>query len=1133
MARAPRLQRLGAPGAPFYFYAWLPHVFPWGPPARTIGAALLTGRPSGGPPPPSVFGATAAARRWHRVIVLDAPSPPKDADVRPCCCCCFRCCCFCCCCFCCCCSCSLQLLLPQMRSSAAALAAVSAAAAAAAAATEGRYLLCCFSFQQHLAPSDLRGLDLQGLLELYRCLGGPSGAHAQHSQPSHGGPQSAAFVEPQEDSSNRASECSSRGLSEGNRQAGAPLGAPLGAPSSLCVTGGQKVVVPLSAVHWQALVERTVALCGCLQGRDIALVWKALKESGLRDRELQRLLHARLQQLPPASFTEAEVRKLLLLLQQCGWRSVRTVRHLAAAFLLLAPSVAASCCRELMAAYARLGIPLETETDTAAFAAASQRVLQLDGALGPKDLSLCLNSSVRCTDTSTMAKFVAALTKQVTRLAPCMTPMQLALTANALAAAAAATAAAAAAGGTHTAAALRALEEAAVAKRDSWGPQDAALLVNAFAKLQVYSQLVFDAAAEHAEKNIYAYSPQHLSLVSHAYAHFGQPRPALVAAISARAPQCMQQFKGQELGTLTLALAKLGCTDSSLAFSVMDEVLYRLTAGRHYTRFHLSLLDLQQLATGLQKMQRPDPRLFALLTQATKEGLRRAALGGGGALSVGGDSCPNASGDTSRGEEGGGPRGGPPLRAHTIASLMHALAKAGVKDEALCGLLGDKVLYYERQFSSLGLALVAAAAVSLQLRHYKVWEALQRQGALRAPQMPLDTLVALLAAVSKGPPSAVSEAFLRAAATRLKLHVLSIDPAALAAAVVALQRVGWRDSLFLARASRVLSKRHRELSTRALCGVLAALAKLSVQDAAVYVHLNREAYARLHQLSQEDAATLLYANLLFLQMHSQPLPQTHHRQQQQQQHEQQQQQQQHQSSVEADEAAESSLQQQQQQQQQQQEEVMLVDEHKGLVFGLLQGVLEVLHAEQQRLTAATVYRLQLACLYFSKCLPAFFESLPSRQQSLLRAAMFVSLSACSSTLSQSSLLHRSVSRGFVHACIPHQSEVQVGPLTLDLLLHPQVCVEVDGPSHYYRNTLMLTSATRLRLRLLKALGFIIGRVSYVEWEQLTTRDRKTVFCLQLAQRLLLQQREKNNEDTPQDGSTPTPQMRADSLQREL
>ncbi|KAL8270696.1 hypothetical protein Esti_005352 [Eimeria stiedai] len=1036
-----RLQLLGAPGPPLWVCFRLAHVFLGGPPVRPRGAPLLSGRPSEGPSSPSVFNSGAGAQRWHRLIVFDTPSVPRDAD-------------------------------------------------------------------QHLSPSDLRELDLQGLLEVYRCLGRPSPCPPRHGQASHGGPPAGAIVSPSGVSSTGASESSWGGPSEDSEVGGGPHGA----PCSPCVTAGKKVGLPLSPLHWQALAERTAALCGCLQGGDIALVWRGLKGSVLRERELQRLLHARLQQLPPASFTAAEVRKLLLLLQQCGWRSVRTLRHLAAAFLLMAPSATPSCCRELMAAYARLHVPLGTETDAAAFVAATQRVLQLEGALGPKDLSLCLNSSVRCLDTPTMARFVAALAKQVPRLAPSMTPMQLALTANALAAAAA--------GGTHTAAALRALEGAAVSRRDCWGPQDVALLVNAFTKLEVYSQLVFDAAAEHAEKNINAYSPQHLSLVAHAFAHFGQPRPALVAALCARAPRCMQQFKGQELATLTLALAKLGCTDSSLSFSVTDEVLYRLTAGRHYLRFSLSLLDLQQVALGLQKMRQADPRLFAVLTQAAKEGLRRAAVGGS-PLPLGGDSCSSASGDTGRAEERGGPRGGPPLRAHTIACLMHALAKAGVRDEALCGLLSEKVLLFEKQFSSLGLALVAAAAVSLQLKHSNVWEALQRQGALRAPQMPLDTLVALLAAVSKGPPSAVSEPFLRAAATRIKLHVLSLDPAALAAAVVALQRVGWRDSLLLARASRVFSKRHRELSTRALCGVLAALAKLAVYDAAVYAHLNREAYARLHQLSQEDAATLLYANLLILQMQSQPLPQTHH-QLQQQQHQQQ-------SSAKAEEAAEQSTPQQQQQQQQQQ--VMLVEEHKGLVFGLLQGVLEVLHAEQQHLTAATVYRLQLACLFFDKCLPSLFESLSFRQQTLLRAALSVPLNECSSTLAQSSLLHRSVSRAFVHACIPHQSEVLVGPMSVDLLLHPKVCVEVDGPSHYYRNTLMLTAATKLKLLLLEALGFTVGRVSYVEWEQLPTRDRKTLYCMQLAERLLLQQRD-SKKPTPRTHAPPEPQMQAAPLQHE-
>lgn len=247
--------------------------------------------------------------------------------------------------------------------------------------------------------------------------------------------------------------------------------------------------MPLSPVHWEALAERTASLSSSLCAGDILVVYNALRSSGHRDRELQRLLHERLQQLPPAAFAATEVRDLLRVLQQCGWRGVRTLRHLAAAFLRSVSAASPSCCRELMAAYARLRVSLETETDQEAFAAAAQRLLQQAASLGPKEVSMALNCTVRCTDTATMTRFVSSLASQIPRVAAAMRPMQLSLTANALAAAAA-----------RNTPALRAIEKAALQKRDTWGPQDVALLVNAFARLELYSQSLLDAAAQHVRE---------------------------------------------------------------------------------------------------------------------------------------------------------------------------------------------------------------------------------------------------------------------------------------------------------------------------------------------------------------------------------------------------------------------------------------------------------------------------------------------------------------------------------------------------------------------------------------------------------------------------------------------------------
>ncbi|CDJ43822.1 hypothetical protein, conserved, partial [Eimeria tenella] len=483
--------------------------------------------------------------------------------------------------------------------------------------------------------------------------------------------------------------------------------------------------------------------------------------------------------------------------------------------------------------------------------------------MGPKDVALALNSSTRCMYSSARSKFAAALAAQIPRVAAAMRPQQLALAAHALAAAAA----------RHTQA-LAAIEAAALQQTDHWTPQDAALLVSSFAKLQVYRHALFAAAAKHGEQQTASYGPQDLALLCSGLGAFGGPllQQQQLLLLQQRAQQLLRRFKGPELALTSSALAKLGCTDTSWLHALADEALYRLAVYRHPSSpLSFSLFDLQQLTTAFIKMHFKDPRLFAVIAQAAKHRLRALAAG-------------DPQGGPPGGPQGGpdgGPPGGPPgspqgrgphrgvPNAQTIACLLHAFGRAGVRDKELLSLLERQVLLLQQQFSSAGLGMVAAAAAALGIRNQRVWGALQQQGALRGPQMPLDLVVLLLTAVSRGPPKAVSNSFLRAAAARLRLHILSLPAAALAAAVVAFERVGWRDTAFLARAARLLQqhlqqqqqrpqqqqKQQQQLSTRALCGAFSAFAKLAYRDPRVYVHLGKEIYQRLHQLTQEDAAT--------------------------------------------------------------------------------------------------------------------------------------------------------------------------------------------------------------------------------------------------------------------------------------
>lgn len=240
----------------------------------------------------------------------------------------------------------------------------------------------------------------------------------------------------------------------------------------------------LSHAEWRGLAEAALRHVGGFLANDLVNVYTAMASSGLRDAELQKALHLRVQELPAVCFSPCEAASILKTLQFCQWRSVKTVRHLGLSVVKAISEASPSACREVLSAYAQLRVPLETAQDKDAVQRATSRLCQLAAQLEPKDLALSLNALTKLR--LGLAKAVTALAPQIPRLSQGMSAMHLSLTANALAVA-----------GSPNVKALRAIEAAALECTDTWVPQDVANLVNAFCRLDVASEALFSAAATH------------------------------------------------------------------------------------------------------------------------------------------------------------------------------------------------------------------------------------------------------------------------------------------------------------------------------------------------------------------------------------------------------------------------------------------------------------------------------------------------------------------------------------------------------------------------------------------------------------------------------------------------------------
>lgn len=89
----------------------------------------------------------------------------------------------------------------------------------------------------------------------------------------------------------------------------------------------------------------------------------------------------------------------------------------------------------------------------------------------------------------------------------------------------------------------------------------------------------------------------------------------------------------------------------------------------------------------------------------------------------------------------------------------------------------------------------------------------------------------------------------------------------------------------------------------------------------------------------------------------------------------------------------------------------------------------------------------------------------------------------------SSRLQRHLERFFDKLEVPHRAEEPIGPYHCDYALPRNVAVEMDGFKHFYQFSRRPTAKTKLKLRVLKALGWQTVSVPHFEWLPRNADDR--------------------------------------------
>lgn len=169
----------------------------------------------------------------------------------------------------------------------------------------------------------------------------------------------------------------------------------------------------------------------------------------------------------------------------------------------------------------------------------------------------------------------------------------------------------------------------------------------------------------------------------------------------------------------------------------------------------------------------------------------------------------------------------------------------------------------------------------------------------------------------------------------------------------------------------------------------------------------------------------------------------------------------------------------------------------------LSFVLERLARRSATLDPRQVHALRIVehCVLLPQALrPALRASLVDNPESAKRSALAVQKivatvprpTATAKCLVRTSKLQQRLGHFFDKLSVPHLSEEAVGPYLLDFTLPLNIAVEVDGYTHFYAFSRRPTARSKLKFRVLKALGWRVVSLPHFEWLP-RTEDKRLAF----------------------------------------
>ncbi|CAD7970162.1 unnamed protein product [Amoebophrya sp. A120] len=179
--------------------------------------------------------------------------------------------------------------------------------------------------------------------------------------------------------------------------------------------------------------------------------------------------------------------------------------------------------------------------------------------------------------------------------------------------------------------------------------------------------------------------------------------------------------------------------------------------------------------------------------------------------------------------------------------------------------------------------------------------------------------------------------------------------------------------------------------------------------------------------------------------------------------------------------------------------IQITNENIILINNLLHKAIE----HRKKLKYQSIFQLQIFELFFKYlCDEHHYKfDLTFEAKEFLRKARHVQLTV-DDYLPNSSKMHRTVSTYLQQVGLPHRSEVQLGPYALDIVIGKQFVLEIDGPSHFFRETNTRLPGSLLKHSLLSVLGFNVRHLAWQTWLQCSSKKRKLLYAASLWREVL-------------------------------